>query len=152
MIGHAHDPVFEPALKIFEFATLRVVLGEKLVIAAVVPLNRRGVGAAGLVNYGGDEKTRDERAVRIRGNQFRRYDLFRDDNYLPCGSRSVYGDTKTAPNMGIAEFIGALHLQDRDIGTKRANGDEFIFVDRRDELAQIAIFPEQIAAKGGVRR
>ncbi len=81
--------------------------------------------------------------------------LFRYDNHFACGTRAIHGDSQAAPEVRIALRVGALRVQDRDVRTQRAYGDQFFFADGRGELAQVAIFLQQIAAQrrvGGQKR
>ena len=106
--------------------------------------------ASRFVNHGGNEEPRHQRAVGVGRNDTGLDDFFGHDNYFARGAGAIYRDAQAAPQMGVALRVGALHVQDRDIGTQRAHRDQSLFADRRSELAQVAVFLQQVAAQRGV--
>ena len=123
---------------------------EEGVIAAVVSLHRRRMRGSGFVDHGGNQKSGNQSAIRVGGNDAWLDDFFGDDNYFAGGADGVNGDAEAAPEMRVACGVGALDLQDGDVGTQSADSDESFFADRRGKFAEVAIFLEQVAAESGV--
>jgi len=64
-VGQLDHPVGEPVFKPLEAPRLFMILREAGVVTPIVTLHRGGMRATGFVNHGRDQKTRDERAIRI---------------------------------------------------------------------------------------
>src|ERR1700723_701588 len=79
-VGDAQDPVRQPFLEVFDAPGPFVIFPKKCVVASAVTLHRGGMRTARLVNYRRNQKSRNERAIGIRGNSRRLHDFFRDNN------------------------------------------------------------------------
>ena len=81
-----------------------------------------------LVNHGRNEKSGNQGAIGVGSDYFRLDNFFGDDDHAARGARAIHRDAKIAPHVRVAITVGALHLNDGDVGFQRANGDELFFV------------------------
>src|SRR3954447_14404889 len=73
----------------------------------------------GTLDYGIDQKTGDDGAIRIAGDNLRRNNFFGNDDYALGGAHSFDHDAEVPPAVSVAFGVGALHMDDGHIGIQR---------------------------------
>src|SRR5208282_4700132 len=145
-------PVRQPIFEAFRVPRLLVILRKESVVPPVAALYRRRVRAPWLMHHRRNQKSRDERAIRVGRNHARIDDLFRDNDHLPRRSQAVDGNAEASPNVRVSLRVGPLHVHDRHVGTQSSHGNELLFAHRRRNLAQVTVLLQQVAAERGIRR
>lgn len=82
-VAYLQNPFREPAFEVFDPARLIVIGAEKRVVAPIVALHGGRMRASGFMHNSGNQKPRDQRAIRVRGDYSRLDNFFGDDNYFP---------------------------------------------------------------------
>src|SRR5215472_9140893 len=96
------------------------------IVTLVVSLHRRGMRAEGALDYGGDQKSGNDGAVGVAGDDLARNDFFAGDDDVLGGAHTLDHDAEVAPAVRVALFIGALHVHDGEIGLDGADGVELL--------------------------
>src|SRR5438128_1291787 len=91
--------------------------------ASVAALDGRGVGPEGLVDDGGDLEGGGEDQPRVGQDALAGPDLLRDDDEAPGREGGRPGDAERAPAMRVALGIGALDVEDGDVGREGRDED-----------------------------
>src|SRR5581483_4475718 len=131
-IAHTVHPALQPFFRVIFRFCLFVILAKESIIAFIAALNRRGMRAVAAFDHGRDEKTRNDGAIRIARDDLERDHLFRDYNHVLCGAHRLDHHAKISPAVRIALAVGALHMNDGDIGIEGAHGEQrFLAVERR---------------------
>src|ERR1700730_5914803 len=116
-VRQIQDPFVEPALEAVEGAGAHVVFVVKLVVAVGVALHGRGRRAPGFVYDCAHFERWTQHAVGIAHNYLTRHDFFGDQDYVARGQHGFFADTYIAPDVRVAIFVAALHMDDGYVGT-----------------------------------
>src|SRR5438045_2907416 len=101
-IGHSVYPATEPRFAISFRLRLLVILPKESIVPLVISLYGRRVSAKGTFHDGVNHEPRDNRAVRIAGNDFRRNNLLRHHDHPFCCADPLDHHSKISPAMSIA--------------------------------------------------
>src|SRR5947209_3861997 len=147
------NPVLCPGAECLRCFGLGVVLLEKIIITLIVSLHWRGMRPIRAIHHRRHQKTGNYGAIGVTGDHLLRHDLFRADNHLFGCAHAFNHYTKISPAMRVAEFIGALHVDNGHIRLDGTDSHErFLRFEGRDDLVEEMIAPGNVAAHGSAGR
>src|SRR5579872_2145295 len=88
-VGQVYDPLRSPGIEFGLRLRTSMILLEGCVVALVIPLHRRRMRAKGCMTDSSDQKSGNDRAVGVAGNDLGRNDLFGTDDDFLCRAHSL---------------------------------------------------------------
>ncbi len=145
--------MFGPSVEIGTGLGLSVILLEERIITFAVTLHRRRMRAKTALHYGRNQKTGNHRAVGVAGNNFFFHNLLSADNDFFRRTNAFQHHAKISPAVGVAVFIGALHMHDGNVGNDGPDRQQGLLgFKRRDDLIEKMTAFGHVAAHGRARR
>src|SRR3989442_13134223 len=116
---HLQHPFLKPVLEAFKSACPLMILMIIRVVAVSVALHRGRMGSPCFVHHGSYLGRWPQHAGGIAPNHLTQHYFLRYQDHISGGQHCLFAYTYVAPEVGVAIFITALHMNDGDIWPQR---------------------------------
>ncbi len=135
-IGDVADPFVQPRVQACRVAADGIPVAVERVVAVVVALGERRMRPVRLDADGGDRHAGEQGAIRVGADDVPVHQLLDHDDDPLGGEGRLALDPDQAPDLDVALGVGALGVDDRDVGVERRNDRDLVVgrVGRGDPL------------------
>src|SRR6266571_927345 len=116
---YLQNPFLKPVLETLQGACPHMIFVVKRMIAVVIALHGGWMRSPGFMHNGTYFEGWPQHSIRVAHNDLAGYNLLGNQNDISCCKHCFLAQADIAPEVGIAIFIAALHMDDCDI---RLNG------------------------------
>src|SRR6266568_4072078 len=139
-------PFLKPVLEAFKSACPFVILVIVCVIAVTVALHGGRMRSPWLMHHGSYLERWPQHAVEVAQNDFTRHYFLRYQDHISGGQHGLFTYTYIAPQVRVAIFIAALHMNDRDIGMQRWHKQQWRSIEWGLHLAETWIMAGNVTS------
>ncbi len=146
-VGYIQYPFIKPVLEALRGSRASMILMVKQVIAVIIAGHGGRMRSPGFMHDSPHFERWSQHAVRVAQNNITRHDFFGYQDDITSSKHSLLGYTGVAPEMSIAIFVAALHVDDGYVWIHSRHEQQWSAVQRRFLLAERRVLTRDIAAQ-----